>query len=371
MKIRKVDLIHIVLPIKEPFVTGCGVVCDRHVIVTKLYADQGVGFGEVDCNFDPIYSYETTGTALDVLEQWVIPRVLGKEIAEPAELVAMIEDIRGHNMAKSGLELAFWDVYSKIKGQTIANLLGGKRKAIVSGVSVGMKDSIQQVIADCEGFLEKGYQRLKVKVRPGKDVEVIRALRTRFPDVMMMADANSSYRLDRPGHVDALRALDEFNLTMIEQPLQDDDIVWHRHLQKQLKTPICLDEAIHTPDDAKKAIELGSCGVINIKVSRVGGLVKAKQVHDICQEAGIPVWVGSMLESGIGEAYNIHLAALENCTLPGDVAPSDRYFTDDLIEPLCQIHKDGTIDVPSAPGMGFEVDEEKLKKYAVETVTVG
>jgi len=371
MKIQQVDLIHIVLPIREPFVTGCGAVYDRHLIVTKLYTDHGVGFGEVDCNHDPIYNYETTGTALHVLRDWVIPGVLGKDVSEPAELIAMMEGVRGHNMAKSGLELASWDIYSRLKGQSIASLLGGTRKAIASGVSVGMQESVQRVMADCAGFLEKGYRRLKIKIKPGKDVEVIRALRERFPDVPMMADGNSSYRLDRPGHVEALKALDEFNLTMIEQPLQDDDIVWHRHLQRQLKTPICLDESIHTPDDARKAIELGSCGVINIKVSRVGGLLKAKQVHDICQQKGIPVWVGSMLESGIGEAYNIHLASLENCRFPGDVAPSDRYFTDDIIQPPCRIGKDGIIDVPSVPGMGFEVDEEKLKKYAVETVTVG
>ncbi len=370
MKIEKVDLIHFLLPIKEPFVTGCGAVYDRHLILTKIYTDEGIGIGEVDCNYDPIYSYETTGTALHILQQWMIPRLLRTEISEPAELVDIVEDIRGHNMAKAGLEYAFWDIYSRVKGRNIASLLGGKKTAIVSGVSIGMKDTVDQVIADAEAFLAKGYQRLKIKIKPGKDVEVIRALRERFPDTMIMADANSSYRLNKPGDVEALKALDDFNLIMIEQPLQDDDIVWHRHLQKQLKTPICLDESIHTPDDARKVIELESCKIINIKVARVGGLVKAKQVHDICKDAGIPVWVGSLLESGVGEAYNLHFATLDNCKFPGDAAPSDRYFTDDIIEPLTEIHKDGTIEVPQIPGMGFDVNEGKLKKYTVETLTV-
>jgi len=370
VKIQKVDLIHFLLPMKEPFVAGCGPVRERHLILTKLHTDEGIGVGEVDCLHGPIYSYETTGTALHVLQQWIIPRLLGAEISEPAELVDMMEDIRGHNMAKSGLEVAFWDIYSRVKGQTIASLLGGKRKAIVSGVSIGMKDTVDQVIADAEAFLEKGYQRLKIKIKPGKDVEVMRALRKRFPDTMMMADANSSYRLNVPSHLKALKALDDFDLIMIEQPLQDDDIVWHRHLQRQLKTPICLDESIHSPDDAKKAIELESCKIINIKVARVGGLVKAKQIHDICKDAGIPLWVGSMLESGVGEAYSTHLATLDNFKLPGDVAPSDRYFTDDIIEPMTEISRDGTMEVPQTPGMGFEINEGKLKKYTVEAITV-
>ena len=370
MKIEKVDLIHYVLPIKEPFVTGCGAVCDRHLILTRLYTNEGIGTGEVDCNWDPIYNYETTGTALHILQQWVIPRLLGTEFSEPAELVEIIEDIRGHNMAKAGIELASWDVYSQIKGRNIASLLGGKRDAIVSGVSIGMKDTVEGVVRDAQAFLEKGYQRLKIKVKPGKDVQVIRALRERFPDVMMMADANSSYRLDRPADLEGLKALDQFDLIMVEQPLQDDDIVWHRHLRKQMKTPICLDESIHTPDDARKAIELGSCDIVNIKVARVGGLTKAKEVHDICKDAGVPVWVGSMLESGVGEAYNIHFATLDNCKFPGDAAPSDRYFTDDIIEPTTEIGRDGTMKVPQRPGMGFEVNEEKLNKYMVESFTV-
>ena len=206
MRIRKVDLIHVLLPMKEPFVAGCGPVRERHVVITKVHTDRGVGIGEVSSLHGPDYSYETTGTALHILQQWIVPRLLGKDFDEPADLVAAMEDIRGHNMAKSGVETAFWDLYSREKGRPIAELLGGVRKAVPSGVSIGMKDTVEQVVTDAEAFLDVGYRRLKIKVKPGKDVQVIRALRERFPDVMMMADANSSYRLNRPEDLKALKA---------------------------------------------------------------------------------------------------------------------------------------------------------------------
>lgn len=367
MNIERVELIHIKLPLKQPFRTGCGEFDERHVVIVKVYSPDGVGYGEVSSNFDPHYSYETTGTCIHVLRDFFIPRILHVDLRDVHDLLGRMNVYRGHHMARSGVETAFWDLWAKVQGLPLHQAIGGTGTRIPTGVSVGIQDTIKGTLDVIEGFLEQGYQRLKIKIRPGWDVKLLTTVRQTFPDVPIMADANSSYSLE---DVEIFKQLDELDLMMIEQPLAHDDIVDHAKLQRQIRTPLCLDESIHHAEDARKAIELGSCKIINIKVSRVGGLSEAKRIQALCAVHGVPVWCGSMLESGIGEAFNIAVSTLPNYTIPGDVAPSDRYFTDDIIAPFIELNRDGTIDVPSTPGLGVALDEEKVKRYTVERVIV-
>jgi len=368
MKINRVDLIHINLPMKQPFRTGCGASEERHLVLVKMHADGMVGTGEVSSNFDPHYSYETTGTCIHVLRDFFIPRILKTELRTIEDFLERMNVYRGHNMARSGLQTAFWDLLSKQQGIPLCRAIGGQdKKRIETGVSIGIQDTVEQLLREAERFADRGYRRLKIKIRPGYDIEPMTAVRRAFPDVPTMADANSSYTLE---HVEVFKRLDDLDLMMIEQPLSHDDIVDHRKLQEQIRTPICLDESIHHAEDARKAIELGSCRIVNIKLSRVGGPSEAKRIQALCAAHGVPVWCGSMLESGIGEAFNIAVSTLPNYTIIGDVAPSDRYFTDDVISPFIELNRDGTIDVPSTPGLGVTPDEEKIKRYTVERIVV-
>lgn len=363
MKIERVELIHIKLRMKEPFYTGCGVVIDRPFVIVKAYGEGLVGYGEAAANHDPIYSYETTGTCLHILRDFLIPAVLDKEIGDAADLMKRLEFCRGHNMAKAGLEMAFWDLFSQSQGLPLCRAVGGRDIAKIDvGLTVGIRDKVEDTIEEIRGFLSVGYKRTKVKIKPGSDVRVIERIRKEFGDIALMADANSSYCLEDAA---VFKELDKFNLMMIEQPLDYEDIVDHAELQRQIKTPLCLDESIHGVDDARKAIKLKSCRIINIKVARVGGLWEAKRVHDLCQANDIPVWCGSMIQTGIGEAVNIAVSTLKNYTLPGDTLHFDRFFNDDIIEPKITVNPDGTIDVPRKPGLGFKVSEEKLRKYCV------
>jgi O-succinylbenzoate synthase len=268
-------------------------------------------------------------------------------------------------MAKAAIEGAVWDLYAKQKGIPLYQALGGTKEKIEVGVSIGIQSSIDELLRVVDGFVEEGYRRMKIKIKPGYDVEVMRELRKRFETVPMMADANSAYTLK---DIPLLKALDEFNLMMIEQPLAHDDIVDHVKLQKELKTPICLDESIHTLEDARKAIELGSCRIINIKVGRVGGLTPAKRIHDYCQSQGVPVWCGGMLESGIGRAHNVAITTLANFKLPGDTSGSNRYWHEDLIEPEVTVN-DGLITVPTTPGIGYSIHQERLEKFTLKSTT--
>lgn len=361
MKAEKIVLRKMRMTLKSPFQTSFGTQTVRDFILVEVHTRDFVGYGECVVSGEPLYSEETVGTAWHIMEDFLVPMLFEYgEIAHPDEIGRLFAPIRRNNMAKSALEGAYWDLYAKQQGIPLARALGGTKDRIEVGVSLGIEADINDLFRNVEKYLELGYRRMKIKIAPGKDVEVIRALRQRFGGIPMMADANSAYTLR---DVDVLKQLDEFDLMMIEQPLAHDDIIDHAKLQRELKTPICLDESIHSYEDARKAIELGSTRIINMKVGRVGGLSEAKRIHDLCVEKGIPLWCGGMLESGIGRAHNIAVTTLPNFTLPGDTAGSSRYWQEDIIDPEVEVAADGTIAVPQAPGIGFAPVPDLLDKY--------
>jgi o-succinylbenzoate synthase len=334
----------------SPFETSFGTSELRRILLVEADVDGILGWGESTAGENPFYSYETVETAWHILRDYLWPLVRGREITAASEVWDTFAPVRGHNMAKAALETALWDAEAKQKHLPLAKLLGGTRAEIPCGVSIGIQPALDSLIAKVDQALSAGYQRIKIKIKPGLDIEPVRALRERFPRVRLMADANSAYRLD-----DALllKRLDAFHLMMIEQPLGWDDIFSHAQLQRQLETPICLDECIHDVEHARAAIEMHACGIINIKLGRVGGHTSARRVHDLCQAKSVPVWCGGMLESGIGRAHNIAMSSLANFSLPGDVSASRRYWDEDIIEPEVEVSSQGTIRVPSAPGIGY------------------
>jgi O-succinylbenzoate synthase len=362
MRVEQVEIRYVRLPLKRHFETSFRRTRERHTILVAVRADGVEGWGESPVEDGPWFSSETVETAWHVLRDFLIPMMLGQEIARAADAFARMGRVRGHPMAKTGLEEALWDAEARQKGVPLAWLLGGVRDRIESGVSVGIQDSLPELLEQVEGYLAQGYRRVKVKIKPGWDVDVVRELRRRWPTVPLMVDANSAYTLADADH---LAALDEWGLLMIEQPLAYDDLYEHSLLQRRLRTPICLDESIPTPAHARAALELGSCRIINIKPGRVGGLAQARRIHDLCQERGVPVWCGGLLETGVGRAHNVAIASLPNYTLPGDVSASDRYYERDVVVPPFRLNPDGTIDVPRGPGIGVEIDRDFL-----ETVTV-
>ena len=350
MRIRKITLREIRLPLVEPFETSFHRTELRRMLLVEADAGGVSGWGESTAGEDPYYSYETVETAWHILRDFLWPEVRGREIGSASEAWDLFARVRGHNMAKAGLETALWDAEAKQKSLPLAKLLGGTQDEIPCGVSIGIQPTIAGLIAKVERELAAGYQRIKIKIKPGWDVEPVRALRERFPRIRLMVDANSAYRLeDAP----LLKQLDAYYLIMIEQPLGWDDIYSHIQLQRQLETPICLDECIHDVEHARAAIETGACRIINIKLGRVGGHTPARRIHDLCQSKSIPVWCGGMLESGIGRAHNIAMSSLSNFTLPGDVSASKRYWTEDIIQPEIEVTPQGTIRLPSAPGIGY------------------
>lgn len=363
MKIEKIVVRKMIMNMKSPFETSFGTQQERSFLIIEAHSNGLVGYGECVVSGFPYYSEETVSTAFSIIKEFLIPLVLGQEFAHPDEVNQKFSRIRRNNMAKSAIEGAIWDLYAKEKGITLAKALGGEKKEITVGISLGIQDDIEVLFENIDNALKQGFQKIKVKIKPGKDLEVLKAIRERFGDIPLMADANSAYSLkDLP----LFKEMDKLNLMMIEQPLEHDDIVDHRKLQRELQTPICLDESIHSYDDARRAIELGSCKIINIKVGRVGGLSAAKAIHDLCKENNIPVWCGGMLESGIGRAHNIAITTLSNFTIPGDTAPSSRYWHEDIIAPEVTMKSNGNIEVPDKPGIGYEVVEEKIEKYTVE-----
>jgi O-succinylbenzoate synthase len=362
MKIERIEQFHIRMPLKHPFETSFGrqEVFDK--VIVAVYADGLAGYGESPVDDGPFYSYETVGTCWHIQREFLIPMVLGHEIAHAADLPAWLSRVRGHPIAKAGLEAALWDVEAQQGGVSVSALLGGIRNRVESGVSIGIQHTVEELLERIAAFREEGYRRIKIKIKPGWDAGVVQAVRAQFPRIPLMVDANSAYTLD---DADTLQALDTFDLLMIEQPLAHDDIIDHAALQQKLKTPICLDESIHTVGRAREALELRSCRIINIKPTRVGGWANARAIHDLCQAADIPVWCGGMLESGIGRAHNLALASLPNFTLPGDISASDRYWTEDIIETPFVLNADGTIDVPAGPGIGVKVLRDRLDKLTV------
>lgn len=364
MKIVSIKIRHLQMGLKAPFTTSFGTFTKRDFLLLEAKDEDGtIGWGESVAFNVPFYSEETVQTNWHMLEDFLIPLVLHKEITHPDEVNEIFSPIRKNNMAKSTLEGAVWDIYAQQTNQSLAAALGGTRDKIEVGISIGIQDSIDELVEIVEGFVNEGYKRIKVKIKPDWDIEVMRTLRKNFPDVAIMADANSAYRLE---DTDLLKQLDEFNLTMIEQPLASDDIIDHAKLQKSLSTPICLDESIHSLEDARKAVELGSTKIINIKIGRVGGLTEAVKIHDYCAANNIPVWCGGMLESGIGRAHNVALTTLPNFTLPGDTASSSRYWEKDIIEPEV-VSVDGYITVPKTAGIGYKVNRDTVESYTISS----
>jgi o-succinylbenzoate synthase len=362
MKITDITIRHLQMKLKAPFTTSFGTFTNKDFLLLEAKDEDGtIGWGESVAFHSPWYNEETLQTNWHMLEDFLIPLLLNKEINHPDEVSELFAPIRKNNMAKSTIEGAVWDIYAQQTNQSLASALGGKKDKIEVGISIGIQKSIEDLVALVDEYVKEGYKRIKVKIKPGWDVEVMRTLRENFPNVAIMADANSAYRLE---DAELLKQLDEFDLTMIEQPLASDDIIDHSHLQKMLNTPICLDESIHSLEDARKAVELGSTKIINIKIGRVGGLTEAKKIHDYCEANGIPVWCGGMLESGIGRAHNVALTTLSNFILPGDTASSNRYWEKDIILPEV-IAANGYIEVPQTAGIGYEVDREAVESFTI------
>jgi o-succinylbenzoate synthase len=362
MRIESIELRHVRLPLVEPFVTSMGVETDEEHIIVRVDAGGVTGWGEAVAQGTPFYSYETTQTAWHILRDFLVPGVLGAEISSAADAIAQGARVRGHMMAKAGLESALWDLFAKAKGVSLSTLLGGTRERIDVGVSIGIQPSPGDLVRKVTGYLEQGYRRIKIKIAPGRDLAYVEAVRREYPEILLQVDANSAYELR---DIDLFRAMDGYGLLLIEQPLSHDDIFDHSKLQRELQTPICLDESIHSVADARAALELKSCRVINIKPGRVGGFTESRLIHDLCQSQGIPVWHGGMLESGIGRAGNVALASLPNFTLPGDISASRRYYREDIVEPAFEVGRDGTMLVPTGPGIGVDVLPDRLKKVTV------
>jgi len=353
------------MPLIAPFETSFERTTERRIILVRVTDQEGAEcWGECTAPEHPLYNHEFVDAAWLVLRDYLVPKLLGGGINSAAEVSALFRPIRGHQMAKGALEAACWDLQARREGKPLWELLGGTRREIECGVSIGIQPSLPLLIEKIERELAAGYRRIKVKIKPGLEYEIVHGVRQRFSDIPLIADANSAYSLfDAP----TLKRLDEFNLMMLEQPLAHDDIVDHAELQKQLKTPLCLDESILSAEHARKAVTLSACKVINIKLGRVGGYAEAKRIHDYCLERRVPVWCGGMLESGIGRAHNIALSTLEGFSLPGDVSASKRYWEEDVIDPEVEITPQGTIRVPDGIGIGYEVNEKRIAELTVRS----
>ena len=363
VKIEKIELFLCRLPLVHFFETSFGRSYDRAFVLVRVQGSargqQQEGWGESVAEANPYYSSETTETVWHIVTGFIAPLLVGRTFDHPREIYPALKRVRGHNMAKAGVEMAIWDLYARLEGQPLSRVLGGTRDRIASGVSIGIQDSFDQLLEKIETELAAGYQRIKIKIKPGWDVAAVERVRAKFGNIPLQVDANAAYTLDDSK---LLSCLDPFGLLLIEQPLDYDDVMDHAVLQQRLKTPVCLDESIHTVRIARDAIEAKACRIINIKPGRVGGHQASIELHDLCAAHGIPVWHGGMLESGVGRAHNIHLASLPNFTLPGDIAASKRYYHPDLIDPPIDIAKDGTIAVPTSPGIGVNIVRERVEK---------
>jgi o-succinylbenzoate synthase len=367
MKIEAVTLREIHMPLVHFFETSFGRTYTRRILLVTVHCDGIDGWGECVTGEDPFYSSEWIESSWPTIANYLAPAILGRQLESARDCVALFAKVRSHLMAKAGLENALWDAEARQKNLPLWKLLGGMRTEISCGVSIGIQDSVEQLIDKIETELNAGYRRIKVKIKPGWDVRVLERIRAKWADITLSCDANSAYTLDQVEH---LRTLDQFDLLMIEQPLWHDDIYYHARLQKELRTAICLDESIVNARSAAVALELGACRIINIKVGRVGGFSEAKKIHDVCHVQKIPVWCGGMLESGVGRAHNIALSTLEGFTLPGDVSASRRYWKEDIIEPEVQVSPQGMIAVSNQPGTGYRVREDLIEKLTVRKETL-
>ncbi|MGQ0733684.1 MAG: o-succinylbenzoate synthase [Acidobacteriota bacterium] len=368
MRIDRLELRLCRLPLVRFFETSFGRSYDRTFLLVRLEGSGAEGWGEAVAEANPFYSSETTETAWHIITRFLAPRVLGREFDHPRDVFPAMRQVRGHHMAKAAVEMAAWDLYARVCREPLSQVLGGTRARIASGVSIGIQDSLAQLTDTVARELSAGYQRIKIKIKPGWDLEAVEAVRAKFSDVPLMVDANAAYTLQ---DADRLARLDAFGLMMIEQPLDYDDVSDHADLQRRLQTAVCLDESIHTVGIARDAISAGACRIINIKPGRVGGHRESLRLHDLCADHHVPVWHGGMLETGIGRAHNIHLASLPNFSLPGDIAASKRYYEPDLIDPPIEVAPDGTIAVPDGPGLGVtivaaRVDQATLRQVALD-----
>lgn len=367
MRIERIDLSLVRLPLARTFRTSSSTKDHiDHILVRVADGDGGEGWGECASPSDPYYCPETSGTCWHLLEDFLAPAVLGREWDTIDQLLGFYKLVKGNNFAKAGLEMACWDLLARRAGKPLAAMLGGTQTEIVSGVSLGIERDLGSLHEQIDRYLDEGYRRIKLKIAPGWDVAVVRAVRERHPDIPLQVDANSAYTL---ADVATLKALDDFDLLLIEQPLAHDDIIDHARLQRELRTPVCLDESIHSAEDARKALDLAACRVINIKVSRVGGLREAKKVHDVCRDRGVPVWCGGMHEFGVGRAANLAINSLPGFTLPGDISGSDKYYREDLVEPPIRAER-GAVAVPTGPGIGYRPVADRIARHALREATL-
>lgn len=367
MKLDALKLYHVRLPLVAPFETSFGAIDHKECLLVAVRAEGLTGYGEASVEHDPGYNYETIGTAWHILKDFVAPLVLGATFRDAGQFQARVSGIRGHHLAKAGVEMALWDLWGKRDGASLKSMIAGRRERVEVGVSIGIQETTDALLRRAHEYLDQGYSRLKIKIKPGRDVEETTTLRQTFPSVRLQVDANSAYTLQTAG---ALAPLDEMDLLLIEQPLYEDDIWDHRVLQLEFKTALCLDESIISPRHARYAIEMAACRIINIKPGRLGGISQALEVHNMCQASGIPVWCGGMLETGVGRAANLALASLPGFTLPGDISASDRYFTQDITHERFVLGPGSTIAVPDRPGLGITLDESALEKYTLAELEI-
>ncbi len=360
--IAKIEMRTVRLALNEPFETSFGSIDSRLIFLVSVEGQGMTGWGEVVAAEAPRYSYETVGTAQHVIRDYLAPAMLSGPVTDLTDLADRFAAFRGHNMAKAGLELAYMELLARISGRSLSQLIGGVRESLAVGVSLGIQPSLDQLLERVDKYLSLGYQRIKLKIKPGWDIEVVREVRRRHRNILLSVDANCAYSIADQDH---LRGLDDFGLLMIEQPLNHDDLIDHARLQAVMTTPICLDESITGPARARQALDMGSCRIVNIKIGRVGGYSQALAIHDLCYLREVPVWCGGMLESGIGRAHNIALASLAGFSLPGDISASSRYFARDVIIPEVSVAGDGTVEVPQGPGLGFEVDLDYITAHTV------
>jgi len=365
-RVEAVELVRVTMPLVAPFRTSFGVQTERDVLLVHLLGEAGEGWGECVAMQEPGYSSEYTDGAQHVIEHHLLPRLLGPERIGAAELDGVLAPVRGHRMAKAALEMAWLDLELRAAGRSLAEHLGAVRTEVDCGVSVGIASTTEELLRTVAGYLDQGYRRIKLKIEPGLDIERVRAVRAQCgPDLLLQVDANAAYTLDDADH---LARLDEFNLVLIEQPLPEEQLLAHAKLARRLTTPVCLDESITSAAVAEEAIEMGACGVVNIKPGRVGGYLEARRIHDVCAARGVPVWCGGMLETGIGRAANLALAALPGFTLPGDTSASDRYFHQDLTEPF--VLESGRLRVPTGPGLGVEVRRDVVDSLTTRSSVI-
>jgi len=369
LNLEKLELREIELLLVSPFETSFGRTTRRRILIVRLFDKTGAtGYGECVAAEGPFFSHETVDTAWLITAKYVGPLLKQARVKTASEVNAALASIRGNPMAKGGVEAAVWDLEAKLAGRPLWQHLGGVRDEINCGVSIGLQETTEALIDKVAHELESGYQRIKIKIKPGRDIQLVEAVRARFPEIMLSVDANSAYSLN--GHMSVVKQLDDYNLLMIEQPLEAGDLIDHAKLQREIKTPICLDESIVCLADARHALELGSCRIINIKLGRVGGHTEARLIQHFAVEHAIPVWCGGMLESGIGRAHNIAMSTLPGFILPGDVSASERYWAEDIIEPPVTVSRQGTIKATTTPGIGYEVNEARIEALTTRRETV-